>query len=48
MGELRHRRMHPASKPRSLFRTELVRSFVRTNGGQLRTAYEVRMSGGDA
>ncbi len=28
-------------------RTELVRSFVRTNGDQLPTVYEVRMSGGD-
>jgi len=28
-------------------RTELVRSFVRTNGDQLPTVYEVRMSGGE-
>ena len=28
-------------------RTELVRSFVRTNGDQLPTVYEIRMSGGE-
>jgi hypothetical protein len=28
-------------------RTELVRSFVRTDGDQLPTVYEVRLSGGE-